>query len=75
MDKYLLKLEFRKGTIDSNLYFKIDHDNILIVEFFVDDNIFGRNDSLCKKFSNEMENEFDISISGEMKFLLGFQIN
>ncbi|GLJ18051.1 hypothetical protein SUGI_0318500 [Cryptomeria japonica] len=32
LDKYLLKLRFYKGTVDSNLYFKVENDDILIVD-------------------------------------------
>jgi hypothetical protein len=69
-----LKLIFRKGIANSNLYFKTNHDNILIFEVFVDDIIFGGNDSLCKIFVDEMQSEFEMSMIGEMKLLLGFQI-
>ena len=75
LEKYLLKLGFNKGTVDCNLYFKIDHDKDLIVEVFVDDIIFGGDDSLCMNFANEIQSEFEMSMIGEMKFFLGFQIN
>lgn len=54
LDKYLLKLDFCKGTVDSNLYFKVDNDNILIVEVFVDDIIFGGDDDLSMKFADDI---------------------
>lgn len=44
LDRYLMNLGFDKGTADSNLYFKINQNNILIVEVFVNDIIFGGND-------------------------------
>jgi len=50
LDKYLLKLGFSKGIANSNLYFKIVHEHILIVEVFVDDIILGGNESMCKNF-------------------------
>lgn len=31
LDRYLLKLSFSKGNVDSNLYYKIEHDDILII--------------------------------------------
>jgi hypothetical protein len=41
----------------------------------VDDIIFGStNENLCKEFSKTMQDEFKISIMGELKFSLGFQI-
>jgi hypothetical protein len=41
----------------------------------VDDIIFGStNENLCKEFSKTMQDEFKISMMGELKFSLGFQI-
>jgi len=54
LDKYLMQLGFSKGTVDNNLYFKINDDQILIVVVFVDDIIFGGNEGMCKKFVEEM---------------------
>ena len=50
------------------------HD-ILLVQIYVDDIIFGAtNDSLCKEFSNDMQSEFEMSMMGELNFFLGLQI-
>jgi len=46
------------------------------VQIYVDDIIFGyTNASLCKKFSKLMQDEFEMSMTGELKFFLGIQIN
>lgn len=74
LDKYLVKLGFYKGTVDSNLYFKVEKDNILIVKVFVDDIIFGVDDDLSMNFFDDMQKEFEMCMIGEMKFLLGLQI-
>lgn len=74
LDTYLMKLGFCKGTVDSNLYFKVENDNILIVEVFMDDIIFGGDDDLSMKFVDDMQMEFEMSMIGEMKFFLGLQI-
>lgn len=71
LDKYLLKLGINKGSVDSNLYFKIENDNIFIVEVFVDDIIFGGDDDLSMNFSGDMHKEFEMFMIGEMKFFLG----
>jgi len=40
------------------------------------DQIFGStNASLCKEFSKLMQDEFEMSMMGELKFFLGIQIN
>lgn len=75
LDKYLLKIGFSKGNVDSNLSYKVTNDEILVIEVFVDDIIFGGEDSLCKNFSIEMQKEFEVSNIGEVKFFLGFQIS
>jgi len=75
LDKYLMQLGFSKGTYDSNLYFKINDNQILIVVVFVDDIIFGGNEGMCIKFAGEMQNEFEMSMFGEMNLFLGLQIN
>ena len=49
---------------------------ILVVQIYVDDIIFGStNASLCKEFSKLMQDEFEMSMMGELKFFLGIQIN
>lgn len=73
--RQVLHLGFRKGNADNNLYLRTSEDGILIIEVFVDDIIFGDNNEMCKKFSKELENEFEMSMIGEMKFFLGLQIN
>jgi len=46
------------------------------VQIYVDDIIFGStNGSLCKEFSKMMQDEFEMSMMEELKFLLGIQIN
>jgi hypothetical protein len=40
---------------DNNLYIKLDRDNIFIIEVFVDDIIFGRDDDrVSKRFSKDL---------------------
>jgi hypothetical protein len=75
LDRYLQQQGFRKGNADNNLYIKVDQDNILIIEVYVDDIIFGSDDDrMSKKFSKDMQNEFEMSLLGELTFFLGLQI-
>ena len=67
---YLSKLGFIKGTKNGNLYLRKIDDGLFIIVIFVDDIIFGGNDE-SDKFSKEMKNEFEMSMIGEMKFILG----
>ena len=46
-----------------------------IVQIYVDDIIFGStNEVLCKDFASSMQQEFDMSMMGELNFLLGLQV-
>ena len=76
LDKYLRQQGYIKGNTDSNIYIKEEHGSLIIVEIYVDDIIFGSdNDRLSKLFAQSMQNEFEMSMLGELKFLLGLQIS
>jgi transposase InsO family protein len=75
LDKYLQQAGFRKGSADNNLYIKVSEGNILLIEVYVDDIIFGSDDDrLSQKFAKDMQNEFEMSLLGELSFFLGLQI-
>ena len=75
LDSYLQLQNFRRGSIDCNLYCRIDGENMIIVEFYVDDIIFGSDDEkISKEFSKKIQIEFDMSLLGELNFFLGLQI-
>jgi hypothetical protein len=61
LDKYLQQEGFRKGSANNNLYIKVIQVNILLVEVYVDDIIFGSDDDkLSQKFAKDMQNEFEM---------------
>jgi hypothetical protein len=75
LDRYLQQKGFRKGNVDNNIYIKMDRDNILIIEVYVDDIIFESDDDrMSRKFSKDMKNEFKVSLLGDLNFFLGLQI-
>ncbi|KAL6337946.1 hypothetical protein AAG906_005411 [Vitis piasezkii] len=75
LSKFLLKKGFKMGKIDTTLFIKTKEKDILLVQIYVDDIIFGAtNDSLCKDFSKCMHSEFEMSTMGELNFFLGLQI-
>ena len=48
---------------------------MVIVEVYIDDIIFGSDDEeISKDFASRTRKEFEISLLGELKFFLGFQI-
>jgi hypothetical protein len=67
--------ELWKGSTDNNLYIKVTQGSILLIEIYVDDIVFGStNDRLSQKFAKDMQNEFEMSLLGELSFFLGLQI-
>jgi hypothetical protein len=75
LDRYLHQKGFRKGNADNNLYIKVNQDNIFLIEVYVDDIIFGSDDDrMSQKFANDMQNEFEMSLLGELSFFLSLHI-
>nr|GEX52127.1 hypothetical protein [Tanacetum cinerariifolium] len=69
---YLLKNRFHKGQIDQTLFIKKQKGDILLVQIYVDDIIFGvTNKDLCKSFEKVMKDKFQMSSMGELTFFLG----
>ena len=75
LSKFPLENGFKIGKIDTTLFIKTKEKNMVLVQIYVDDIIFGAtNISLCEEFSKCMHNEFEMSIMGELNFFLGLQI-
>ena len=76
LSTFLISNDFVKGKVDTTLFTKHADSDILIVQIYVDDIIFGStNEKLCKEFESCMKNEFEMSITGELNYFLGCQIN
>jgi len=76
LSNLLIKNDFKRGQVDITLFRRTLEKDIIDVQIYVDDIIFGfTNASLCKEFSKLMHNEFEMSMMGELKFFLGIQIN
>nr|GEX77561.1 hypothetical protein [Tanacetum cinerariifolium] len=72
---YLLENGFQKGKIDQTLFTKKKKGDILLVQVYVDDIIFGStNKELCKAFERLMKDKFQMSSMGELTFFLGLQV-
>ncbi|GJQ94882.1 putative ribonuclease H-like domain-containing protein [Tanacetum coccineum] len=65
----------RRGTIDKTLFIKKDKGDILLVQVYVNDIIFGSTKkSLCTEFESLMHKKFQMSSIGELTFFLGLQV-
>ncbi|GJU97551.1 ribonuclease H-like domain-containing protein [Tanacetum coccineum] len=75
LSTYLLENGFRRGIIDKTLFIKKDKGDILLVQVYVDDIIFGSTKkSLCTEFESLMHKRFQMSSMGELTFFLGLQV-
>ncbi|GKC86149.1 putative ribonuclease H-like domain-containing protein [Tanacetum coccineum] len=75
LSTYLLENGFRRGTIDKTLFIKKIKNDILLVQVYVDDIIFGSTKkSLSTEFEKLMHKRFQMSSMGELTFFLGLQV-
>nr|GFB12563.1 hypothetical protein [Tanacetum cinerariifolium] len=76
LSKFLLSKGFIKGSIDPTLFITKHGGDILLVQIYVDDIIFGStNPNLSKRFEKSMHSKFEMPMMGELKFFLGIQIH
>nr|GEV13317.1 copia protein [Tanacetum cinerariifolium] len=69
------RIEAIRGKIDQTLFIKKQKGNILLVQVYVDDIIFGStNKYLCKAFEMLMKDKFQMSSIRELTFFLGLQV-
>ncbi|GKC97555.1 retrovirus-related pol polyprotein from transposon TNT 1-94 [Tanacetum coccineum] len=72
---FLIKHEYKMGMVDNTLFTKKKSSNLIIVQIYVDDIIFGSTcQDMCDEFAKIMHDEFKMSMMGELNFFLGLQI-
>ena len=72
---FFLENGFIRGTIDKTLFLRNHKGDIIIVQIYVDDIVFGStNVKLCETFSKLMQSRYEISKMGELNFFLGLQV-
>ncbi|GKA14009.1 retrovirus-related pol polyprotein from transposon TNT 1-94 [Tanacetum coccineum] len=72
---FLIKHEYKMGMVDNTLFTKKKSSNLIIVQIYVDDIIFGSTcQDMCDDFAKIMHDEFEMSMMGELNFFLGLQI-
>ncbi|GJU74151.1 putative ribonuclease H-like domain-containing protein [Tanacetum coccineum] len=75
LSTFLLKHNYRRGTIDKTLFIKKNSRDIILVQVYVDDIIFGSTKKAwCDEFEVLMKGEFEMSAMGELTFFLGLQV-
>ncbi|GJV57723.1 putative ribonuclease H-like domain-containing protein, partial [Tanacetum coccineum] len=75
LSTYLLDNGFQRGQIDKTFFLKRVKCDIILVQVYVDDIIFGfTKKSLCTEFEKLMHKKFQMSSMGELTFFLGLQV-
>jgi spore germination protein GerM len=72
---YLLDKGFTRGQTDQTLFIRNQGNHKLIAQIYVDDIIFGATlDSQAHEITEEMIQEFEMSMIGELTYFLGLQV-
>src|SRR3954471_9291211 len=72
---FLNEKGFEMGLIDTTLFTKRVNGDLFVCQIYVDDIIFGSTNHACNvEFQNLMTKEFAMSMMGELKFFLRFQV-
>ncbi|GJX13093.1 putative ribonuclease H-like domain-containing protein [Tanacetum coccineum] len=75
LSSFLMENGFKRGTIDKTLFIKKKKSDIMLVQVYVDDIIFGSTKkSMCTEFEECMHKRFQMSSMGELTFFLGLQV-
>nr|GEW91751.1 retrovirus-related Pol polyprotein from transposon TNT 1-94 [Tanacetum cinerariifolium]GEY42226.1 retrovirus-related Pol polyprotein from transposon TNT 1-94 [Tanacetum cinerariifolium] len=74
-DKVYKVVKALYGQIDQTRFIKKQNGDILLMQIYVDDIIFGAtNKDLCKSFEKMMKDKFQMSSMGELSFFMGLQV-
>ena len=72
---YLISNGYSRGAIDKTLFTKKSVADLILVQIYVDDIIFGStSECLSQEFADIMSQKFEMSMMGEMSFFLGLQV-
>ncbi|GJR43136.1 putative ribonuclease H-like domain-containing protein [Tanacetum coccineum] len=75
LSSFLMENGFRRGTIDKTLFIKKNKSDIMLVQVYMDDIIFGSTKKyVCTEFEDCMHKRFQISSMGKLTFFLGLQV-
>ncbi|GJV95929.1 retrovirus-related pol polyprotein from transposon TNT 1-94 [Tanacetum coccineum] len=75
LSTFLIQNKFFRGRIDNALFIYKSKGDVLVVQVYVDDIIFGLTSyKLCKQFEKLLTKKFEMSMMREITYFLGLQI-
>ncbi|GJR71797.1 retrovirus-related pol polyprotein from transposon TNT 1-94 [Tanacetum coccineum] len=73
---FLIKHDYSMGMVDNTLFTKKKDSNLIIVQIYVDDIIFGSTcQEMCNDFAKIMHDEFEMSMMGELNKFYSWDYN
>nr|GEU31747.1 hypothetical protein [Tanacetum cinerariifolium] len=76
LSSLLISQDFSKGSVDPTLFIRRNGNDLLLVQIYVDEIIFGASTpELCDLFDILMCLKFKMSMMGKISFFLGLQIS
>ena len=74
IDNYLKSFDFTKSSVDSNLYFKVVHNHMLILVLYVHDLFLTGGEHKIAQCKREFTSEFEMKDLGSMHYFLGLMV-
>ncbi|CAM8917132.1 unnamed protein product [Rhodiola kirilowii] len=74
LSQFLLSHGYVRGEVDKTLFLLKKWNDTLVVQVYVDDIFGSTNPRLVKQFTDLMSSEFEMSMVGELKYFLRFQV-
>jgi hypothetical protein len=72
---FLFERGFAMGKVDQTLFLLRQGNEILIMQIYVDNIVFGGSSNfLVARFAEDMGKEFEMSMMGDLQFFHGLQI-
>jgi hypothetical protein len=74
INSFLMSLGFTKSKVDSNLYFKVVNDELVILLLYVDDLFLTREEKLITDCKKKLDANFEMKDLGLMHYFLGLEV-
>ena len=74
IDSFLSSLGFTKSKADSNLYYKVEDGNLVMLLLYVDDLFVIGMDGLIADMKRKLAAEFEMKDLGMMHYFLGMEV-
>ena len=74
IDSFLTSLGFNKSKVDSNLYYKVEEGNPMIILLYMDDLFVIGEDGLIDDTKRTLATEFEMKYLGMLHYFLGMEV-